>query len=260
MTSATGKPNQTIAKLAERQMRNWEIARTQKKTSETQIHAGVEDFVSISRDVGADANQIGFMLAERLGWPVFDKEILRAMAGDDTTRERIYASMDERDIGWCEESLRALMQPEFVKNDYFRQLTKTLLALARQGNAVFVGRGADLILPRETGLRIRIATPLATRIQGAAEARNLSKEAALKEILQIEEERAGYFRQHFNVDVNDSGRFDIVINLTRTTPDQAVDLILSARKILGLSTRCKSRTSAQRPNNSEFRPSGTLTR
>lgn len=236
MAAGRGPTILTIAKLVERQMRNWELARSQRTQSEIENRPGVEAFVSISRDIGAGANRVGVMLGERLGWPVFDKEILHAMAGDDATRERIYASMDERDIGWCEETLRALMQPEFVKNDYFHQLTKTLLSLARQGSAVFIGRGADLILPRETGLRVSIVAPLAARVKRVAERRGVSDEVARKEIQLLEAERAGYIRQHFDVDVHDPERFDVVINLARISTTQAVDIIESARGFLEFGT------------------------
>jgi len=232
MFAGTRPTDDVVAKLVERQIRNWEIARNQRTSSEAEDRPEVEDFVCISRDVGAGANLIGVMLAERLGWPVFDKKILQAMAGDDAIRERIYASMDERDIGWCEETLRALMQPEFVKNDYFHQLTKTLLSLARRGSAVFIGRGADLILPRNTGLRVRIVAPLALRAQHVAERRGVSAEEAGMEVQRLEAERAGYIRKHFHVDVHDPERFDVVINLARMSTIQAVDLIESAREVL----------------------------
>lgn len=233
MSAGKGPTDAAVAKLVERQMRNWELARSQRIPSEAEDRPEVEDFVCISRDVGAGANRIVVMLGERLGWPVFDKEILHAMAGDDAIRERIYASMDERDIGWCEETLRVFIQPEFVKNDYFHQLTKTLLSLTRQGSAVFIGRGADLILPRDAGLRVRIVAPLAARTRRMAERRGFSEDEARKEIQRLEEERAGYIRQHFHVDVHDPERYDLVINLARISTIQAVDMIESARETLG---------------------------
>ena len=116
-----GRPshNPTAAKLVERQMRNWELARAQRLSVPAPQREEVEDFIAISRNAGAQGKVVAAELGEKLGWPVFGREILDVMAGDDDLRRQIYASMDERDLSWYEETLRALMQPEFVKNDYF---------------------------------------------------------------------------------------------------------------------------------------------
>jgi cytidylate kinase len=212
-------------------MRNWELAKSQRDPLAGKSQLPAQDFVCISREVGVGANGIGALLAERLDWPVFDKEILHKMAGDDRIRKQIYESMDERDLGWCEETLRSVMQPEFVKNDYFHRLSQTILSLARQGSAVFVGRGADLILPRDVGLRIRIVAPLEVRVKRLAGRLSISEEEARLQIDALEEERAKFVLNHFHIDVNDSQRYDLVINAHRVTMVQIVDLIESAREI-----------------------------
>jgi cytidylate kinase len=224
--------NPEIGKLVERQMRNWELARSQRATQDSPTTEKVADFICLSREVGVGANRIGALLGERLGWPVFEKEILHHMAGDDGQREQIFASMDERDVSWCEEVLRSLMQPEFVKNDYFHTLCKTILALARQGSAIFIGRRADLVLPSDVGLRVRIIAPLAMRIQRLVERRCFSAEAAEQKVARLEEKRAGFTRQYFRVDPHDPQSYDLVINLKRFSFKEAVELILSAHKSL----------------------------
>lgn len=76
-------------RLVERQMRNWELQRAQHHAEAPAQRAGVADFICISRDVGAGGTGLGLTLAERLGWPVFDRDILHTMAGDDSVREQI---------------------------------------------------------------------------------------------------------------------------------------------------------------------------
>ena len=83
-----------IEKLLERQMRNWEMRRAQRLGTDEPRRPEVEDFIAISREVGAGASEIARALASRLNWPWFDKEILQAMAGDDSIRHRIYQSLD----------------------------------------------------------------------------------------------------------------------------------------------------------------------
>lgn len=219
-----------LSKLVEKQMRNWELARTQRLSRSEPQRRKTEDFVCVSRMVGLEETEIPLRLAKRLGWPLFDREILEAMAGDDRLRRQVYVSMDERDLSWWEEALRGLAQREFVKNDYFHRLCETLLSLACQGSCVFVGRGADLILPPDRGLRVRLIAPLDLRVQRLVDVRNLAIKEASREIGRIEEQRSEFFRRHFHREAGDPTRHDLTINLARFEVDEAVNLVLEARK------------------------------
>lgn len=219
--------NGGLARIVERQMRNWEIARTQRPT-QPDVRPAVQDFIAISRLVGARGSEVAARVAEQLGWPFFDREILQLMAGDDHVRRQIYDSMDERDMGWLEEALRSITQMEFVRNDYFHQLCRTVLALSRQGNAVFLGRAADLILPRDRGLRIRIIASRDHRAATYAQRHGLGMAEAEKEIDRIEADRTDFIRKHFYIDANEQTRHDLIINLDRMSPDHAARLVLAA--------------------------------
>jgi len=221
-----------VMRIFERQMRNWELARSQHHAENAETGGEVADFICISREIATGAMEIAARLGQQLRWPVFDKEILHVMAGDDAVRERIYASMDERDLSWSEQVLCSLKGPAFVRDDYFHKLSKTVLLLARKGSAVFVGRGADLILPRDRGLRVRIIAPRAERLRRLAAQQGLSDAKARAELQRLEEERAVFIRHHFGLDATDPARHDLVINLARISPTQAADMILAVRTIL----------------------------
>ena len=228
--------NPAIAKLVEKQLRNWEIAQSQRPARPEPGRKEVEDFIAGSRAVGAGGAAgagIANVLGARLGWPVFNKEILHAMAADDPTRERLYNSMDERDLSWLEESLRSLMESSFKKNDYFHRLTATVLALARQGPAVFRGRAADLILPQDRGFRVRLAASRQHCIKSYAEHHGIDLEQARTEVERIETERADFVRNHFGIDAAEQSRHDLIINLDRFSADQAVELILAGLNMRG---------------------------
>jgi len=228
--------NPAISRLVERQMRNWELGREQRRESSVPTRRRVEEFICISRQVGTKGQEIAQALGDRLGWAVFDREILDAMAGDDTVRRQIYESMDERDLTWWEETLRSLMQSEFVRNDYFKRLTETLLSLARQGSCVFLGRGADLLLPSEVGFRVRLVAPAASRIDRVAEIHELTKREAEQWVLRIENERRQFFFRHFGVEAEDPARYDMTMNLARFSGAEAVEILWSARSIYGHSS------------------------
>jgi len=224
----------STAKLVEKQMRNWEIARAQRLEAPEVKHEGVESFVTISRKLDSGGSEVAVALGEKLGWPVFDKEILQSMAGDDALRRQVYQSMDERDISWFEETVRAFTEGAFKKNDYLKNLSWTILSLARQGSGVFVGRAADRILPLDAGLRVRITAPDNLCVETYAARQGVSKEQAEADWERLEVERAEFVRNHFKVEATDAARFDLTINRERFTADQAVEMILLAMHVRGL--------------------------
>jgi len=224
-----------IQHLIEKQLRNWELARSQQVPQQHEPRPAVHPFVTISRQVGAGGLTVAEGLAQRLGWPVFDQQLLHAMAGDDRVRERLYESMDERDIHWLEEVMHWMLHGRpHSPHDYVQRLCRTVLAIARGGSAIFVGRGADLILPQETGLRVRLAAPREQRVENFARRHGLDPQQARDEIERVEKERAEFVRRHFHRDANDPLRFDLVVNTGRMEAAGTVDLILAAVRLRGL--------------------------
>lgn len=230
---ASGKSD--LAKVVERQMRYWELARAQHHEPRPIAPARqVEEFVSVSRMVGAGGGALAEELGQRLGWPVFDREILQEMAGDDHVRTRLYEYLDERDLGWIEDTLRWLMGGEFRREEYFPRLSETVLALARQGHAVFLGRGADLMLPRERGLRVYLVAAPEARAQRFSKRMDISVALAMAEIERIQHERSDFLRRHFGKRVTELTRHDIVINTDRFPITETVELVCQALRTRGV--------------------------
>lgn len=227
MSRRLSPDSRATARVLERQMNNWELARLQRLERPSQ-RAEVEDFITISRQVGIPAERVAEALGKHFGWPVFGRSLLEAMAGDDEARRRIYHSMDERDLRWWEEALRGLLENGFDVNDYFHRLTHTVLSLVRQSPCILVGRGCDFLLPRHLGLRLRLVAPLEPRISTIAEEFGLNRQSAISKIERIEAERSEYLHHHFGERVDDPARSDLVINLGRWDADGVIELVLAA--------------------------------
>lgn len=221
--------------LIERQLRNWEIARSQE--GEGPVAAGVqpvESFITLSRAVGLPGDEIARRLHERTGWPVFDREILAAMADSDELRQQVYAYLDDRDINWVEDFVLSMNERAISRENYFHRLTETVSALARKCHAVFLGRGADLILPRDVGLRVRLTASHDYCVRTFAASNNLKHEYALRQFEEIEAERTRFIKNHFGVDPGDPTRFDLILNIERLNVAKAVDIILAAADVKGV--------------------------
>lgn len=221
-------------RFVERQIRNWEIARQQAATTPRETGRQVEHFITISRAAGLPGNEIAAALNLRLGWPVFDREILLAMAGDKSWRQELYEAMDERDAGWLEEFLNGMSVSREGRDEYFRRLCETMLALARKGHAIFVGRAADLILPRDAGLRVRVTATREFCIRSWAAERGLTFEKAVREVEELEHERSRFIRHHFHIEASEQTRHDMILNMERFSATQSAEIIMTALRARGI--------------------------
>lgn len=210
-------------RLVERQLRNWELARG--SGAPRRDARQVYDFITISRQMASGGADVAIRLGEQLGLAVFGKEVLQTMASDDAVRARLYEWVDERDASWLEQFLDYLLRGRFPPHDYFYRLTRTVLTIARGAPAIFVGRGADQILPRDHGLRVRVVAPFEQRVERYARREGLEREAAVVQVRRIDRERAEFIQRHFHRDINDPTRADLTINMEHLSTEAAVRVI-----------------------------------
>lgn len=217
------------AKVLDRQMRNWEHARQLRLGTPGDKRSEVEEFIYLSREVGAGGREVASELGRRLDWLVFDQELLHAMADDDEVRERLYKAMDERDLTWFEQVLHGFSDPAASRNDYFHRLTHTVLSLARQAHGIFLGRGVGLMLPRSIGTRVRIIAPPAQRLANFMRVSKLPAEEAREEMDRLDRQRGDFVWTHFHKNVEDPLLYDLTINMAELTPTDAARMILARR-------------------------------
>ncbi len=225
MNATAGTP---LSRLVEKQMRNWELAKGQHPDESVPHENVVHQFITISRQAGSGGGEVAARVGQKLSWPVFDRNILQIMAEDDAVRKNLYESLDENDLNWIHEFVQTLFSREVPRKDYFRRLSKTMLAIVRQGPAVILGRGGSLILPREHGLRVRIVAPLTQRINRYLAKSEITEHQAEQMLRETDETRDQFVRSHFNTDAQDPYRYDVIVNMERYTPDAAASFIVSA--------------------------------
>jgi len=189
-------------------------------------------FVTISRDEGTMGDEIAQRLAQRQGWRLYDREIVNYIANNNHVREDMVRQLDEKDLGQMYNMiLRMLRRPEskpFGDEEYYESLLKTLAALAAQGEAILVGRGANFALRWvEHGLHVRITGSLDVRIQRLSKIWQVSQEIARRRVATIDGDRRAFIRHHFKQDLNDQNYYTLVINTDHLLPEQAVSSIQS---------------------------------
>jgi cytidylate kinase len=108
---------------------------------------------------------------------------------------------------------------------YVCRLSRVILMTARAGNVIYVGRGAQFVLPHERGLRVRVVAPLKYRVRQVMERRHVSFEEARDYVVKTDADRQACTRQYFHHDIADPHLFDLVINIEKIGPQRTAHLI-----------------------------------
>jgi hypothetical protein len=175
-------------------------------------------------------------VASRLGWHVYDHELLERIAEDMGVRTTLLESVDERQQGWLLETVEAFLSapaesewtPLVSEGAYVRHLVETVLALGAHGECVIVGRGAAFILPAETTLRVRLVAAPKERARVLAEQFGLPGPEAARRLRAIDRERSDFVRDHFLKDPDDPRNYDLVLNTSRFSAAEGAELIVAA--------------------------------
>jgi len=193
--------------------------------SECSHMAGI---ITLSRDYGTAGHAIGEVIAGKLGFTLWDREILDVLAGQSgwKLQARMFEALDEKAQG----AIDAVVADFFgglERDNYFHLLPKAIYTIAHE-NAVIVGRGAHLILP--CAFRVKLEASLATRVKNVALLEGISEKEAHQKINRIDKDRSGFIKQlNKIISVNsDQLDYDLRINTDHISTENAAQTALDA--------------------------------
>lgn len=185
--------------------------------------------IAISRQVGARGTTIARVVAARLGWPVYDNELLERLATEMQVARKELECRDEKTASWLAERFTLFAGDGVLSDGNLRHhLMRVLFALACKGHSVIVGRGAAHALPAATTLRVRLIGSLEDRCVWMARKLGVSPEQALRLVQRGDRERNRFVKVHFHRDPTDALQYDLVLNSSRFEDDEAAELIIRA--------------------------------
>jgi cytidylate kinase len=152
-------------------------------------------------------------------------------------------------VSWFHETFGKWLDKQLVSQaEFVHRLGKIVLLAAQHESMVFIGRGAQFILPRELGLAVRLIAPKQYRVQRLMAKRKCSRRDAEKFIDETDKGRADFVQRYFHRNVADPHLYDLVINLEHLPREVVVELIVNEAKRLQqrVAAAILGRTSAQR--------------
>lgn len=160
--------------------------------------------IAIGRQFGSGGHEIGTRLAEMLGIPFYDRELLSLAAQDSGMDPALFEEVDENATNSMLYSLAmgtytppngfAAFREESITDRLFNQQCKTVRSLAEQGGCVMIGRCCDYILRDNPNcVKVFIHAPVEFREERIMRIHNLPRDKAKTLIKKTDKRRAAYY-------------------------------------------------------------------
>ena len=200
--------------------------------------------ITINRELGSGGRTVGEKLAQRLGVPFYDKEVIKALQEEYGLTVSQIEQLKGRNHGWWSEFKRALSlgysssmsfvqngyidEPDLLLTDEMYDLEVAILkGIADSESCVIAGRTAFHILRRYPNhVSVLIQAPLEQRIARLVNKRGISQEEAISAINEADEMRENYVRKYTGTSRYDTRNYDLVISMAKQSEDCVVDLIM----------------------------------
>jgi cytidylate kinase len=231
MTKSASYGDQGMTRIAERRMREWALRLEQQRQRHPEpatapLVQEIHPCLTISREAGAGGGELARRLGELLHKDVLDAEILDHMARRHSIPRDMLEFVDERTTNWMLEVFGKWLAPRVVtQSQYVVHLGQVVLLAAQSAATVFVGRGAQFVLPADKTLRVYLVSPLASRVAHVQKTRQFSETEAKGYIRETDEGRRHLVKRYFNREIGDPHLYDLVLNRAHISLDAAADLI-----------------------------------
>jgi cytidylate kinase len=181
-------------------------------------------FITFSEMLGTKGDAIARKVAEELKYSFLGEEELFAMAG-----EMGFLT----DLKKLDEKGPALIERFFSEKPkiYLDRLQAVIYEAAKKGNAVFFGRGSQLMLHSfDCAFHVLVTGSLERRIERLLEEKKMAREVAEKIITRSDHDKRGFLRFAFDEDWLNPQLYDLLLNTDKLSVDSAVRMVIAAAK------------------------------
>lgn len=194
--------------------------------------------VTLGRQFGAGGIYIGEKLARELNVPYYDKEILNLAAKDSGISPDFFHEHDEKPNRSLLFSMVTGMRNGLdmssiplelpLNHKIFLAQFDTIKNLAKKSPCIIVGRCADYVLKDEAHvLKVFLYADTESRVARIMQDMSLSEKDANEMVQKKDKERNNYYNYFSGQKWGHNANYDLCINTTHISLDQAVELIKS---------------------------------
>ena len=187
--------------------------------------------ITISREFGSGGRTIGKLVAERLGIPCYDQELIEKIEEKSGLAKEFIAERGEYTLkgGWLANAFADRSLNGLSVQDYLWTVQrKIIIELAEEGPCVIVGRCADYILADKADcLKVFIHASMEKRAERIVEKYGESAEAPEKRLRDKDLRRSSYYHFYTDIEWGIAKNYDIALDSGVVGLDRCVDIIAS---------------------------------
>ena len=114
---------------------------------------------------------------------------------------------------------------------YLNRLQSVILEVAKKGDAVFFGKGSQLLLHSfDCALHVLLTGSVEKRVQRVMEEKHVSREVAEQMIHRSDHDKRGFVRFAYDEDWLNPQLYDLLLNVDKLSFDSAIRIVVDAAK------------------------------
>lgn len=182
--------------------------------------------IALGREFGSGGHEIAEKLSERLGIPMYDRNMLDSLAAENNIEAEKLHKFDERNrfhgltrtargVSSSPQEHVAEIQFEFIKKKAF------------EGESfIIVGRCGETVLKGHPGLvTVFVRGDKDAKAERVSNLYNISKEEAVAKMIRHDKHRKAYHNHYSRIKWGDSRGYDLLINSSVLGVDETVNYI-----------------------------------
>lgn len=191
--------------------------------------------ITIARQCGCGAINVGKLLAEHYGIPFYTRKSLLQMANERGILDEMEAFFDERPV---DELLFAMSSFGEDRNELTEKPLKVLADMVGDEDCIIIGRCGNYIFrERKDLVSVFLKGTMQSRIVDIQEGQNLSYEEAKDFVEHVDDCRVAYHKYYTNLTWGNADDYDICLDCSKLGAEDTAGIIEEYVKKIGA---CKS--------------------
>ena len=187
--------------------------------------------ITISREFGSGGRTVGKHVAEKLGIPCYDNELLEKIAEESGLAKEYIAERGEYTPrgGWLATAFADRSVNGLSVQDYLWTVQrKLILELAEKEDCVIVGRCADYILEGKAELlKVFIHSPMAMRAERIVKLYGEREDSPEKRLRDKDKRRASYYQFYTDMEWGKAQNYHVSLDSGKLGIDRCVEIVCS---------------------------------
>ncbi len=191
--------------------------------------------ITISRQFGSGGRTVGKEVAQKLGIPCYDNELIEKVAEESGLAKEYVEEHGEYTAhgSWLANVLASGRTYNGISNQDYLWITqrKIILELAQQGPCVIVGRCADYIL-RDVAdcIKVYVHADMEKRAERIVNLYGEREDSPMKRLKDKDKRRAAYYQFYTEMEWGNANHYDISLDSGTLGIEKCVDIIADIYK------------------------------